>query len=336
MKLERVRKQWDVETLITKVENGYIKVPEFQRGNVWNIKKKSEAIYSLLTIGLPEIVLLEEKSSYQLLDGLQRYYAISEFINNEYKIRLDKKIDHINGELTETLEGKYFEELPEELQLEILNSEIGAVIYKNVDSFSVAKEIFTRINYKPTPLSQQELLYVLSYDKKKSPILRDWGEKINPRRFKGFGILARVLANYVVIEDLTENAPERWDELFKFKTYYDWLHEWLVEAFALLETEKLEKLAEETIELINLFKEETGIDPTKAQYWLEPIAVMLKTKNGESVEEYWYKIGKNKVQELRKDSEWMLNISQRSRQKPNVLRQRFEILFKYFPIKEKV
>jgi len=60
---------------------------------------------------------------------------------------------------------------------------------------------------------------------------------------------------------------------------------------------------------------------------------MLKTKNGESVEEYWNKTGKGKVEELKRDNVWSVNVSQRSRQKPNVLRQRFEILFKYFPTK---
>ena len=332
MKLEKVRKQWDVETLLTKIENGYIKVPDFQRGNVWNLIKKSEAIYSLLTIGLPEIVLLEEKASYQLLDGLQRVNAIREFVNNEYKIRLDKKIDHIDEELAQILEGKFFEELPDEVQLEILNSEIGAVIYKNIDSFSIAKEIFTRINYKPTPLSQQELLYVLTYDRKKSPILRDFGEKINPRRFKGFGILARVLADFIVIEEIATGSSGSWEENFKFKTYYDWLHEWLIEAFALLNEAQLENIASEIVELINLFKEKTDIDPTKAQYWLEVLAFMLKAKGGENIEDYFTKEGKLKVEEIKKDKAWLSNISQRSRQKPKVLRQRFEILFKHFPI----
>lgn len=321
-----------METLITKVENNYIKVPEFQRGNVWNNTKKSEAIYSLLTIGLPELVLLEEKGKYQLLDGLQRLTAIREFVFNEYRIRLDKKIDHFDEELANTLEGKYFSEIPEELQAEILNAEIGVVIYKNVESFSVAKEIFTRINYKPTPLSPQELLYVLSFDKEKSLIVRELGKVINPRRFKGFGILARVLANYTVIDELAVTSPQQWDEFFRFKTYYDWLYEWLVKALALLKVEDIERLGEETLELLNLFKAE-NIDPTKAQYWLEPLAFMLKVKGNKDIEDYWNSEGKYKIQQLQEDKKWLENISQRSRQKPNVLKQRFEILFKYFPLK---
>jgi hypothetical protein len=331
MKPERIRKQWDVETLITKVENNYIKVPEFQRGSVWNTTKKSEAIYSLITIGLPEIVLLEEKGGYQLLDGLQRLNAIKEFVFNEYRIRLDKKIDHLDKELANTLEGKYFNELPENVQAEILNAEIGAVIYKNVENFSVAKEIFTRINYKPTPLSPQELLYVLSYDREKSPIVRELGKAINPHRFKGFGIIARVLANYVVIEELVQTTSEEWEQLFKFRTYYDWLYEWFVEALALLKTNQIEKSGEEIIELINLFKSE-GIDPTKAQYWLETVAFILKAKGKQNAEDYWNSEGKYKLEKLQKDNEWLENVSQRSRQKPNVLKRRFEILFKHFPL----
>ena len=167
MQLKRIRSSWDVETFLNKVRRGEIEVPRFQRGKVWSKKKKSEAIYSLLTIGLPDIILVEKSPG-------------------RYILPLDPKLGHIDKALEEELNNKRFEELSDELKSRLLGAELGALVYSGVEDFEIAKEIFTRINYKPTPLSPAELLFVLTYDREKTPLLKEVGDKLSPKDLKAF------------------------------------------------------------------------------------------------------------------------------------------------------
>jgi hypothetical protein len=326
MSVKRLRKLWDVETLLQKGERGYLRIPEFQRGKVWNIKKRSEAIYSLLTIGLPDLVFMEQGEGLYLLDGLQRFYAISSFVNNEYPIKLDKNLSHIDENLAQTLEGKYFKDLPEDIKNALLNSEIGAVIYTGVNSFEIAREIFTRINYKPTPLSQQELLYVLTFDREKSILLRELGEKLTPKGLKGFGILARLNADYLLLEEGIEESS------FKFSKYYDWLYSQLVKAFQRWTVKEIEEITLGGMEFISLLKAE-GIDAVKAPYWIEVIAFLLRDSYQSGLEpmEYWKERGQERVKQLQQNPRWIRHLMQRNKQKPKVLKERFEILNEVFP-----
>jgi len=325
MSVKRLRKLWDVETLLQKGERGYLRIPEFQRGKVWNIKKRSEAVYSLLTIGLPDLVFMEQGEGLYLLDGLQRFYAISSFVKNEYAIRLDKTLSHIDEELAQTLEGKYFKDLPEEIKNNLLNAEIGAVIYTGVDSFEIAREIFTRINYKPTPLSQQELLYVLTFDGEKSLLLRELGEKLTPKGLKGFGILARLNADYLLLEEGMGESS------FRFSKYYDWLYSQLVKVFKRWSVKEIEELTLGGMEFISLLKEE-GIDVVKAPYWVEVVAFLLKEAKQSGLEppEYWKEMGQERLKRLQQNPRWIKHLLQRNKQKPKALKERFEILNEVF------
>jgi len=326
MAIERVRKLWDIETLKGKVERGNIEIPEFQRGNVWSLKKKSEAVYSLLTIGLPDLILLDSgKGNYQILDGLQRLNAIIGFLNNEYRLKFDEKLNHTDRELYETLSGKLFKELPETFQSALLNAEIGAVIYSGVEDFEVAKEIFTRLNYRPTPLSRPELLYVLTFDREKSPLLKELGERLSKRRMKGFSLVARFLANYTLLEEGLK------EENFKFSQYYDWLYKWLKRAFEKYDTALVQTLGELLLEFIGLLKE-IGIDAVKAPYWIEFLTYLIREfqKSGLTIEEFFETAGREYLKAVQRNPDWIRNVAQKNRQKPKELFERFQILKEVF------
>ena len=323
MSVERIRKIWDIETLKGKVERGNISVPEFQRGNVWNVKKKSEAIYSLLTIGLPDLILLDDgKGNYQILDGLQRLNAIIGYINNEYALKFDEKIGHIDKELYEKLAKKKFKELEPRLQNALLNSEIGTIIYSGVESFEIAKEIFTRLNYKPTPLSRPELLFVLTFDREKSPLLKELGEKISARRFKGFSLVARFLADYRLIEEGIR------EEHFKAGQYYDWLYRWLKRALETFDKERVQNLGELFLEFLRILKTEGGIDAAKATFWVEFLAFLVREflKEQKTPEEFFQEKGKSYLRAVQTNPNWLKNIREKNNQKPKLLMERFKIL----------
>ena len=98
---------WTVETLFRQIEKGNIEIsPGFQRRAVWEEKKKSAFIESLiLGIPVPQIVIAQRKGArgkYLVLDGKQRLLSIIGFYNNEYGVRDSELIKEIKGETYET------------------------------------------------------------------------------------------------------------------------------------------------------------------------------------------------------------------------------------------
>jgi hypothetical protein len=73
--------------------------PEYQRRRVWDIKRKSQFIESLLmNVPIPPIFLLEwEYGRYEVMDGQQRLDAVISFYSNEYKLTGMKYWTELNG-----------------------------------------------------------------------------------------------------------------------------------------------------------------------------------------------------------------------------------------------
>ena len=77
---------FNVSTLFHFIESGAIKIPGFQRNYVWDIKRASRLIESLL-IGLPvpQVFLYEEaRNSFLVIDGQQRLMSIYYFIKERF------------------------------------------------------------------------------------------------------------------------------------------------------------------------------------------------------------------------------------------------------------
>ena len=118
---------FNVKTIFDFMESGIIKIPDFQRNYVWDIKRASKLIESLLIgIPIPQIFLFEEKrNSFLVIDGQQRlmtiYYFIKKrFPKKEKRIELRKIFDE-NGNIPEEIlsDNSYFTDfvlnLPEQL-----------------------------------------------------------------------------------------------------------------------------------------------------------------------------------------------------------------------------
>lgn len=81
-------------TLVSFVESGAIKIPGFQRNYVWDIKRASKLIESII-IGLPipQIFLYEEgRNSFLVIDGQQRLMSIYYFWKGRFP-RKEKRSD---------------------------------------------------------------------------------------------------------------------------------------------------------------------------------------------------------------------------------------------------
>lgn len=85
---------FNIKTLYDFIDSGVVKIPAFQRNFVWDIKRSSKLIESLI-IGLPipQIFLYEEsKNSFLVIDGQQRLMSIYYFIKKRFP-RKEKRIE---------------------------------------------------------------------------------------------------------------------------------------------------------------------------------------------------------------------------------------------------
>lgn len=77
---------WNVATIVNFIESGAVKIPPFQRNYVWDIKRASKLIESLiLGLPVPQVFLYEEKrNSFLVIDGQQRLLSIFFFAKGRF------------------------------------------------------------------------------------------------------------------------------------------------------------------------------------------------------------------------------------------------------------
>jgi hypothetical protein len=77
---------WNILTLVNYMDSGAIKIPRFQRNFVWDLKKASKLIESLLMgLPVPQIFLYEEaRNSFLVIDGQQRLLSIFFFFKGRF------------------------------------------------------------------------------------------------------------------------------------------------------------------------------------------------------------------------------------------------------------
>jgi len=85
---------FNVSTIVDFIASGAVKIPGFQRNYVWDIKRASRLIESLI-IGLPvpQVFLYEEqKNSFLVIDGQQRLMTIYYFVRGRFP-RKEKRVE---------------------------------------------------------------------------------------------------------------------------------------------------------------------------------------------------------------------------------------------------
>lgn len=77
---------FNIKTLFDFIKSGVVKIPGFQRNYVWDIKRASKLIESIIIgIPIPQIFLYEEaKNKFTVIDGQQRYMTIYYFMNKRF------------------------------------------------------------------------------------------------------------------------------------------------------------------------------------------------------------------------------------------------------------
>lgn len=125
--------------------------PEYQRSYIWDNKKASLLIESiLLNIPIPVVYASEEDdSTWNIVDGLQRLNALRRFYDNNFKLTGLEVLQELNGLRYDDLNDK---------AKRVLNNGMIRIILIFTDSHPEIKyDIFMRLNTGSVKLKEQEL-----------------------------------------------------------------------------------------------------------------------------------------------------------------------------------
>lgn len=183
---------FNLKTIFDFIDSGIVKIPGFQRNYVWDLKRASKLIESLLIgVPIPQIFLYEEKkNSFLVIDGQQRLMTIYYFKKKRFP-RKDKRSElrqifennnnilpveilndntyfvDFNLDLHENLPNKtnkyngknYFTLTPEDQTSLDLKTIRNIIIKQNApeDGDTVIFEIFNRLNSGGVNLKAQEI-----------------------------------------------------------------------------------------------------------------------------------------------------------------------------------
>jgi len=125
--------------------------PEFQRNYVWDNKRASLLVESvLLEIPIPIIYLAEEEDGrFTIIDGQQRLRSFFRFINDEFKL--------VKLRVLSDLEGESFKSLDKDTQTKIEDATLRTIEIRKETDPDVKFEIFERLNVGSVRLNDQEL-----------------------------------------------------------------------------------------------------------------------------------------------------------------------------------
>lgn len=196
--ISSIPNDFNVSTIFNQIERGILKIPPFQRNYVWDIKRASKLIESILRgLPIPQIFLYEtDNKELLILDGQQRLMSIYYFMKMHFPVkerRAELKSQWSTGHVSENVltDKQYFKDFKLKLPDTALNKRnkyknltyatlseadkqefdlrtIRCVIIKkdkpNTDD-SCVFEIFHRLNSGGVNLHPQEIRMSLYYSK---------------------------------------------------------------------------------------------------------------------------------------------------------------------------
>lgn len=182
---------FNLKTLFDFIGSGVVKIPGFQRNYVWDIKRASRLIESILIgIPIPQIFLYEEsKNRFIVIDGQQRYMTIYYFMkkrfprkekrqelrlifdenkgipdsvlnNNDYFVDFNLSLQTTQPNQRNKFNGLNYFTLDEEDRVSFELRTIRNIIIKQNapdDDHSVVFEVFNRLNSGGVNLKPQEI-----------------------------------------------------------------------------------------------------------------------------------------------------------------------------------
>ncbi len=152
---EYITKDYPFEVISSKFgeedeENVSLYVPEYQREFVWDNRRKSRFIESVL-LGVPLTPFLvseDGKGRLEIIDGSQRIRTLISFYNDEFGLSGLEKLDKINK--------AKFKDLPKKAQNSYKNRDFKIIIVDEAN-LNIKQDIFNRINTSSEKLTDSEI-----------------------------------------------------------------------------------------------------------------------------------------------------------------------------------
>lgn len=135
-----------LETIVSRITKNELDLqPDFQRGEIWNLKRRQRLIDTSLRVWyVPAVhIVIESDGREVVLDGQQRLAAIRDFMTND--LRVDGKIDPLNPNI-QALDGKRFSELPDNVQCAVNRFELQLITLTDYEPQDPNELFFRLIN----------------------------------------------------------------------------------------------------------------------------------------------------------------------------------------------
>lgn len=141
-----------IKDIIASIDDGSIVLtPDYQRNYLWDNKKSSKLIESiLLNIPIPVIYASEEEDGkWNIIDGLQRLNTLNRFYKNQFKLSGLEVLNELNG--------KTYSDLSDNLKSKVDRGDLTIILLLESSSRDIQYDIFMRLNTGAVQLNEQEL-----------------------------------------------------------------------------------------------------------------------------------------------------------------------------------
>lgn len=150
---DRYTKGIPLASLVKLLDKGKIRIPEFQRGEVWSKYQKQLLIDSILRgYDVPKLYFEKKEGAghdYDVIDGQQRLAAVRDFYDDDFA--LDKDFDPVNGHV---VAERTYSELHSDLSIDLDGYTFDIVHLVDYGEDDV-KDMFVRLQHG-TPLNAAE------------------------------------------------------------------------------------------------------------------------------------------------------------------------------------
>jgi len=149
-------REYPIEVIVQKyivgiaINENEIFIPKYQRKFVWDLKKQSKFIESLiLGLPIPYIFAADKEGRMEIVDGSQRVRTLEAFFNNKLELEGLKKLKKLNGFKHSDLDITR--------QRRFNKKTIRIIELTERATWEVRKDMFERINTSPTTLTDMEV-----------------------------------------------------------------------------------------------------------------------------------------------------------------------------------
>ncbi|MFR0679324.1 DUF262 domain-containing protein [Dysgonomonas mossii] len=150
-------REFTVEYYVNKYSHGVetdeneLYVPDYQREFIWDEKRQSKFVESLL-LGLPIplvfVAEIEEDGRLEIVDGSQRIRTLAAYLNDELILKGLEKLKQLNG--------LSFSQLQTSRQRKFKNLSMRMIVLSSKATEDIRNEMFDRINTSSVPLLPME------------------------------------------------------------------------------------------------------------------------------------------------------------------------------------